>query len=191
MILKEIFNTLLKENSEKSLRNYLAKGMMTTAIKTAEELGKAAMGSPDNNANKKLVTRLMPDVLNAYNGTNVEDIENIYNALRSGNPSDKSYANEFNKMVRSKSMELKSIKGLISKVQKLTDMNEHTQAVIQLAKFMKDPSVNALMKISDKIDNGQGDTETLIKQRTNILNNLLQQFEIKYPTYFDQLNSSF
>lgn len=191
MILKEIFNTLVKENSEKAFKNYLANGMMITAIKTAEELGKAAMANKDNNANTKLVDRLMPDVLNAYNGSNVQDIENIYNALRSGNPSDKSYDNELNKMIRDKSIELKSIKGLISKVQNLTDRNEHTQSVIELAKFMKDPSINALMKISDKIDKDGYATETLIKQRTNILTNLLQQFQIKYPSFYEELNSSF
>lgn len=112
MILKEIFNTLLKENSERTFKNYLAKGMMTNATKTAEELGKEAMANKDNNANKKLVKRLMPDILNAYDGNNVDEIERLYNALRSGNPSDKSYSNEFNKLIRSRSMELKSINRL-------------------------------------------------------------------------------
>jgi len=85
------------------------------------------------------------------------------------------------------------VSDLVKKIQKHTDRNAHTEAVIELAKFLKEKSMekilNSIMDIHMEMRSMPAE---LSKLRTQILDELMKLVKNKYGNdIYKQINSAY
>lgn len=85
------------------------------------------------------------------------------------------------------------IEPIVKKIEKLTDRNAHTDAVLELAKFMKMKSFENILESMLDMQKEYGHTpKELIDLRTKIYNELIKQCESKYGREVsNQINAAF
>jgi hypothetical protein len=85
------------------------------------------------------------------------------------------------------------VSDLVKKIEKHTDRNAHTEAVIELAKFLKEKSMeNILNSIMDIHMEMKSMPVELSKLRTQILDELMKLVKNKYGNnIYKQINSAY
>ena len=85
------------------------------------------------------------------------------------------------------------IKPIVAKIAKLTDRNDHTGSVLELATFLNDTKSVKLLQAIQTIHTIEGSMPSEIsKYRDNILKDLMNKFKSKYgQDSFNQLNGAF
>jgi hypothetical protein len=85
------------------------------------------------------------------------------------------------------------VSDLVKKIEKHTDRNAHTEAVIELAKFLKEKSMeNILNSIMDIHMEMKSMPAELSKLRTQILDELMKLVKNKYGNHiYKQINSAY
>jgi hypothetical protein len=85
------------------------------------------------------------------------------------------------------------VSDLVKKIEKHTDRNAHTEAVIELAKFLKEKSMeNILNSIMDIHMEMKSMPAELSKLRSNILDELMKLIKNKYGNdIYKQINSAY
>lgn len=85
------------------------------------------------------------------------------------------------------------VSDLVKKIEKHTDRNAHTEAVIELAKFLKEKSMeNILNSIIDIHMEMKSMPAELSKLRTQILDELMKLVKNKYGNdIYKQINSAY
>jgi hypothetical protein len=85
------------------------------------------------------------------------------------------------------------VSDLVKKIEKHTDRNAHTEAVIELAKFLKEKSMeNILNSIIDIHMEMKSMPQELSKLRTQILDELMKLVKNKYGNdIYKQINSAY
>jgi hypothetical protein len=85
------------------------------------------------------------------------------------------------------------VSDLVKKIEKHTDRNAHTEAVIELAKFLKEKSMeNILNSIMDIHMEMKSMPQELSKLRSNILDELMKLIKNKYGNdIYKQINSAY
>jgi hypothetical protein len=85
------------------------------------------------------------------------------------------------------------VTGLVKKIEKHTDRNAHTESVIELAKFLKEKSMEKILNSIMDIHMEMGSMPSeLSKLRGQILDELLKLVKTKYGyDIYTQINSAF
>ena len=85
------------------------------------------------------------------------------------------------------------IKPIVAKIAKLTDRNDHTGSVLELATFLNDTKSVKLLQAIQTIHTIEGSMPNeLIKYRSSILKDLTDKFKSKYgDDAAKQLNKAF
>ena len=85
------------------------------------------------------------------------------------------------------------IQPIVDKITKLTDRNDHTGSVLELATFLHDTKAVKLLQAVQQIHNVEGSIPSEIsKYRENILKGLMDKVKSKYgPDAVKQVDSAF
>jgi len=85
------------------------------------------------------------------------------------------------------------IQPIVDKIAKLTDRNDHTGSVLELATFLHDTKAIKLLQAVQQIHNVEGSMPSEIsKYRENILKGLMVKVKAKYgPEGAKQIDSAF
>lgn len=85
------------------------------------------------------------------------------------------------------------IKPIVVKIAKLTDRNDHTGSVLELAKFLNDKKAIKVLQAVQQIHDAEGSMPSEIsKYRSNILNDLMSKLKSKHGAEIaKQINGSF
>ena len=86
-----------------------------------------------------------------------------------------------------------NVEPIVKKIEKLTDRNAHTEAVLEFAKFMKMGAFENILNSMLDMQKEFGHTpKELMDLRTNIYNELMKQCQSKYgKEVSSQINSIF
>jgi len=84
---------------------------------------------------------------------------------------------------------------VIKKISTLTDRNLHSEAAVELAKLLKDPSQKTLQTITNRLNDNWSmndkEREKLIKMRDGYVKMLLQTFKQQYPDHSNKMQAAF
>jgi hypothetical protein len=84
---------------------------------------------------------------------------------------------------------------VIKKITTMTDDNLHSEAAVELAKLLKDPSQKTLQTIANRLDDywsmSNSERNKLIKMRDGYVKMLLQLFKQQYPDYYSKMHAAF
>ena len=85
------------------------------------------------------------------------------------------------------------VTAIVDKIAKLTDKNDHTGSVIELATFLNDTKAVKKLQAIETIHTIEGSMPSEIsKYRDNILKDLMNKFKSKYgQDAFNKLNGAF
>ena len=85
------------------------------------------------------------------------------------------------------------IKPIVAKIAKLTDRNDHTGSVLELAKFLNDKKAVKALQAVQQIHDAEGSMPSEIaKYRSNVLNDLMNKIKSKHGADIaKQINGAF
>jgi hypothetical protein len=73
------------------------------------------------------------------------------------------------------------VKPIVAKIAKLTDRNDHTGSVLELAKFLNDKKAVKVLQAVKQIHDAEGSMPSEVsKYRSSILKDLTDKFKSKY-----------